>query len=295
MKLSSFRYIVPQAFKSIRSSGRITIAAIITITITLFLCSFFWLLLRNVDINASAIENDVRVVAYLDSTIDSTVEKNAIEQKIRQIGGVEEVEFISKEQGIESISDRFGDVDLVETLGGTNPLPDSYSITAMSVDYIPSIAEACEAIAGISIVRYGEGTVERLFTLTSTLREVGVVIMLLLAVSAITLIALSVQLTIISRNKEIMIMKWVGATNSFIRWPFFLEGLLLGVIGGLLSLACVLGSYVGVCDYISKTVPFLSLLALGDIWLPTTLFTLGAGLILGAIGSLLPMTRSMNV
>lgn len=295
MKISSFRYIVPQALKSIRSSGRITIAAVATITIALFLCTFFWMVLKNIDLNATIIEEDVCVVAYLDSTINTEVERNAIESQIRATGGVDTVTFISKEEGIESVSERFGDIDLDETLGGNNPLPDSYSITALSTDYIPSIAAACEQIDGISVVRYGEGTVEKLFTVTGTLREAGLVIMLMLAVAAVTLISMSVRLTIVARRKEIMIMKWVGATNSFIRWPFFLEGLILGVTGGLLALICVLACYAGSLDYITNTIPFISVLSFNEIWLPATLFTLGAGLLLGAIGSLLPMTRSLNV
>ena len=119
--------------------------------------------------------------------------------------------------------------------------------------------------------------------------------MLMLAVAAVTLISMSVRLTIVARRKEIMIMKWVGATNSFIRWPFFLEGLILGVTGGLLALICVLACYAGSLDYITSTIPFISVLSFNEIWLPATLFTLGAGLLLGAIGSLLPMTRSLNV
>lgn len=90
-------------------------------------------------------------------------------------------------------------------------------------------------------------------------------------------------------------MKWVGATNAFIRWPFFLEGLILGFLGSAVALGLVFLTYTGAIEYISNTVPFITVLPLSELWLNTSLFALGAGLLLGAIGSVVPISRALNV
>ncbi len=294
MKLYSFRYLGPQALKSMKANGWMTFAAIMTITISLFLCAFFWLILTNMDANATEIEEDVRVMAYIDSSVRQS-DYEEIEQQISWIDGVQKVTFISKEEGLESMSDRFGGIDLDATLGGANPLPDMYSVEAVSTAYVKNIAEQAAEIEGVSSVRYGEGTVERLFTLTNTLRQGGIIVMSLLGIAAVFLIAMSIRLTILNRRKEIMVMKWCGATDAFIRWPFFLEGLLLGIIGAVLALAFALLLYGQATDYLSSTISFITIMPLKYIWQNVTLFVLGCGVVLGAIGSIIPLTRFLRV
>ncbi|MEG2213397.1 MAG: FtsX-like permease family protein, partial [Clostridiales bacterium] len=143
--------------------------------------------------------------------------------------------------------------------------------------------------------RYGEGTVEKLFALTETMRKVGIAAMVLLALAAVVLIAMTIRLTVVARKKEVMVMKWVGATNAFIRWPFLLEGLLLGLFGGILALILVLLAYTNAGDYLANTISFVLVLDLSNIWQSAAVFTLGAGLILGICGSLLPLARFMDV
>lgn len=295
MKLKSFRYIGPQALKSMRNNGWMTTAAILTITISLFLCSFFWLLLVNVDNNATKIEDDVRVMAYIDYSVEDDATRDTLEQAILAVDGVDEVEYIPKEEGIESIAPYFNNIDILSTLNGNNPLPDMFSITAQDAEEVGTIAAAVGELEGIWQVRYGEGTVEKLFAVTDTLRKVGIGVMALLAVAAIVLIAMAIRLTIMARRKEIMVMKWVGATDAFIRWPFFLEGLLLGLLGSILALTLVLLLYTRAVDFVSGAIPFAVVLPLADIWGRAVLFTLGSGLTLGAIGSLLPLTRFLDV
>ena len=266
MKLKSFRYVGPQAVKSMAANGWMTVAAVLTITISLFLCTVFWLLLLNLDANATAVEDDIRVMVYLDTDIQSELQRGAIEEQLENLSGVAVLEFIPREEGLAALEERF--------------------------DYI---AAASAEIEGVEEVVYGQGTVERLITLTATLRQAGFAVMALLAIAAVVLIALSTRLTIMARRKEIMIMKWVGATNAFIRWPFFLEGLLLGLIGAALALGLVLLTYSNSIDYLRQTISFIELLPLSEIWLQTLCFTLAAGLLLGAIGSLLPLARFLDV
>lgn len=210
MKLKSFRYVGPQAVKSMAANGWMTVAAVLTITISLFLCTVFWLLLLNLDANAAAVEDDIRVMVYLDTDIQSELQRGAIEEQLENLGGVAALEFIPREEGLAAMEERFDYIDLEATLGGSNPLPDMYALTAVSPQDVAQIAAASAEIEGVEEVVYGQGTVERLITLTATLRQAGFAVMALLAIAAVVLIALSTRLTIMARRKEIMIMKWVG-------------------------------------------------------------------------------------
>ena len=295
MKLRSFRYVGPQAVKSMGKNGWLTVAAILTIAISLFLCAMFWLVLQNLDANVSQVEDDLSIMAYLDDSVDSSAKLKLVERQLTAIDGVDQVTLVTKDEGLASLSDRFGGVDLEETLGGDNPLPDMYNITAQEADDITTIAKLAENVEGVETVRYGEGTVEKLVALTNTLRRVGLVAMLMLALGGLVLIALSIRLAILGRRREIMVMKWVGATNAFIRWPFFLEGLLLGLIGAGLAIALSLLLYTRATDYLHNAISFIQVLPLEQIWMQTCGFLLGAGLLLGALGSLLPLSRFLDV
>ncbi|MBR2783249.1 MAG: permease-like cell division protein FtsX [Firmicutes bacterium] len=295
MKLRSFRYVGPQAIKSMGQNGWLTVAALLTITISLFLCAMFWLILVNLDANVALVEDDLSVMVYLEDSDHAQRDHALVEQQLKGIEGVDEVVLVTKDEGLASLSDRFGGVNLEETLGGDNPLPDMYRVTALDPEDITRIAAGAESISGVSNVRYGAGTVEKLMALTDTMRKVGLAVMSMLAAAALVLIALSIRLAIIARRREIRVMKWVGATNAIIRWPFFLEGLLLGLIGAVLAMGCCLLLYDKAADYMRHTIYFLQVLPLEDVWLQTGGFVLAAGVILGALGALLPLSRFLDV
>jgi len=295
MKLKSFRYVIPQTFKSLRLNGWMTFAAIMTVTISLFLCSIFWLMIMNIDANARDFESDVRVLAYIDDRVKEEVYP-AIEQRINRIAGVAEIEFVDRDAGLETLNKRFG-LDLKSTLGGSNPLPNMYSITAASTDDVEAVARAVALIPqiGVDNVKYGRESVQRLFALTSTMRKVGLAIMVLLGIAAVVLVAMTIRLTVLARKKEIMVMKWVGATNAFIRWPFFLEGVLLGLVGAALAAGLVLFCYQSAGQWLSSTISFVMMLSLQEIWFNTALFTLSAGILMGIFGSLISLARFLDV
>ena len=295
MKISSFRYIIPQTLKSMRLNGWMTFAAIMTVTISLFLCTLFWLMILNIDSNARDFENSVRILAYIDDWVPES-DYPALQKRIASIEGVAEVEYVDRDEGLATLSKRFG-ADLNKTLGGRNPLPNRYSISAVSTDAVEDVATAVEGIRqiGKGNVIYGKESVQKLFSLTNTMRRVGLVIMVLLAVAAVVLVAMSIRLTVFSRKKEIMVMKWVGATNAFIRWPFFLEGLLLGLIGSALAVGLVMFCYQSAGQWLSSTLAFVMMLDLQDIWFHTMLFTLAAGTLMGVFGSLISLSRFLDV
>lgn len=295
MKMSSFRYIIPQAFSSLKVNGWMTFAAIMTITISLFICSVFWLIIVNIDANATDIESQVEIVAYIKDGVAEAQYDN-IKASIEGIEGVTSIEFISKEAGMTNMSNRFGEnSDLISALGGENPLPDSYAIKAATPEQVATIAQIIGSMDQIESVRYGQGTVEKLFSLTDAMRKAGIAIMILLGIGAIVLVAMAIRLTVYARRREVMVMKWVGATNAFIRWPFLIEGILLGFFGAVIASigSMIVYSFAG--DYLATAVSFLSIIEPQQLWWQVFGFTTLAGIVMGAFGSIISVARFLDV
>ena len=292
MKLTGARYIIPAAFSSMRKNFWMTTVAVLTVMIALFLCSVFWILVVNVDANATQMESDIEIIAYLSEDI-SPVTQLQLEQNIPKLSGYLSMTFISKEEGMEQLSQKFSGA--LEALDGDNPLPDSYSIKAIAPEYVASIAQSVEEMDGVDKVRYGSGSVEQIFSFTSTMREAGVAIMILLGIASIVLIAMSIRISVYSRQKEIMVMKWIGSTDAFIRWPFLLEGIFVGFLGSLLALLLAYFTYGQVLDYLTETLPFMVFLSPAQAFAGVGVIMLLAGVLMGAIGSAISVARFLDV
>ena len=292
MKLTGARYIIPAAFSSMRKNFWMTTVAVLTVMIALFLCSVFWILVVNVDANATQMESDIEIIAYLSEDI-SPVTQLQLEQNIPKLSGYLSMTFISKEEGMEQLSQKFSGA--LEALDGDNPLPDSYSIKAIAPEYVASIAQSVEEMDGVDKVRYGSGSVEQIFSFTSTMREAGVAIMILLGIASIVLIAMSIRISVYSRQKEIMVMKWIGSTDAFIRWPFLLEGIFVGFLGSLLALILAYFTYGQVLDYLTETLPFMIFLSPAQAFSGVGVIMLLAGILMGAIGSSISVARFLDV
>lgn len=292
MKLSSFRYILPMTFSSMRKNILMTLVSVLTVAIALTLCGCFWLLVVNVDANASQMEDDIEILAYLDDA-NSSVTDLKIDQDIRKLEGVLSVTYIPKEQGMEILSQKFSGA--LQALEGENPLPDSYTVKAIAPEYVASIAASIEKMTGITKVRYGEGTVEQIFSFTNTIRKIGLIIMALLGIAAVVLIAMSIRIAVYSRQKEIMVMKWIGSTNAYIRWPFLLEGILVGLIGSVLALGLTYFAYGAALDYMITTLPFMIFLTPAEAFGGVMWILLGAGVLMGALGSSISVARFLDV
>ena len=154
------------------------------------------------------------------------------------------MELVTKEEGLRQLNEQFGkDHDLIAAMGGENPLPDYLLVRAEDPEKVPVLAQKIEALDYIESVDYGQGVVERLFSLTNWIRVGGLVTIILLAAATVFLIAITIRITIFARKKEIEIMQCVGATRWFIRCPFFLEGMFLGFTGSLIACITLYFSY----------------------------------------------------
>lgn len=220
-----------EGLKNLGRNGWMTFASISSVTIMLFVVGVFLLLLLNINEFMSSVEDDVEIRAYVELTA-SAEEQEELYEELQDIHHVEGVTYLDRDQGLEDLIESLGDQgESFESLRDENPLNDLFVISAEEPQQTGAVAEEVEGLQNVERVDYGQQVVDQLFTFTNILRIAGLVLVLGLMFTAMFLISNTIKLTIIARRKEIQIMKLVGATNGFIRWPFFVEGILHGMIG----------------------------------------------------------------
>ncbi|MDO3412040.1 permease-like cell division protein FtsX [Saccharibacillus sp. CPCC 101409] len=288
--------------KNVFRNGWMSVASMLSIVVSLMLLGVALLLVLNLDRAADRIDKQVEISVYLNLEI-TKAETDIIEQQIREMPEVQDMTFVSKEEGLETMRQSLGDA-MVKGYeeNGTNPLPDMFKVQVIEATTVPFVAEKISALNDsnpdkpVYDVDYGKGTAEKLFKWTQAIRTVGVVIVLALGLMAMFLIANTIKVTIIARRREIAIMKLVGATNRFIRWPFLIEGVLVGMTGAAITLAILLYGYYRVeLAYSGWDTTQFTPLPLGDLWIWFSVLILGLGFLIGAWGSTISIRKFLKV
>lgn len=295
MKIRTIGYFFRQALTSLGRNLWMSLAAVATIAITLFIVGMITLLVTNAELIAGTLESEVEIVAFLDVDVDHS-QALAVGEQIKAIRGVAGVELVTKEEGLAMLNQRFGnDHDLLAALGGVNPLPHLYRVKAQAPEYVESIAKTLGQVQYVDKVDYGQGVVEKLFAVVRWVRIIGLGLVVLLSLGAIFLVSTTIRLAVFARRKEINIMKYVGATDWFIRWPFFIEGMVLGCVGGLLAVGFLYGAYDFLLANFKQNLPFIPLLMDLNAILKILGSLVAAGTLVGAVGSLISVRRFLQV
>ncbi|MCY9665065.1 permease-like cell division protein FtsX [Paenibacillus alginolyticus] len=305
MKISTVSRHLREGTKNVVRNGWMTFASISSIAISLFILGVFVLITLNVNDIAGQIEKQVEINVYLEVNT-SQDQMKALETQIQAIHEVKSIKFVSKEEGLVYLRQKLGEsgkalLDGFE--GDNNPLNDAFTIEVNDPRNVAFVADQISALnigkdpKPIYKVNYGKGTVEALFKVTQIVRWIGIGIVILLSFTAVFLIANTIKITILARRKEISIMKLVGATNSFIRWPFFIEGALLGFIGSVIPTAIILGGYWKLLNTSSLNLNLLmvELTPFGKIAPTMTALLLGIGMVIGIWGSLISVRKFLRV
>lgn len=250
MKFSTLVRHIREGVKNVFRNGWMSFASIGSIVVSLFVLGVFMLLALNVNQWADQFDSQVQVNVYLESEIGQS-KIDELKTRIGNIAEVKQVTFVSKEEGLEKLREDL-DEDVKGALDGykdSNPLPDSFEVELFDAQQVSYVAKQIlafnetDADKPIISVKYGQGYVEKLFRITNAVRNVGLVVVAGLAVMAMFLISTTIKMTILARRREIGIMKLVGATNNFIRWPFFIEGIVIGLAGSGITTALLLYGY----------------------------------------------------
>lgn len=295
MKFNTAKRHLREGSKNIFRNGWMTIASIGAVTVTLILVGVFLAVVFNLNQFASNIESDVEMSVYLDPTLAED-QVQSIQDQLESIDKVGSVTYSSKEEQLNQLMEDMGQTewDLFEQ---DNPLSDTYIVKTSDPHDIASVSDEISELDGVDKVDYGQGTVENLFAVNKYARIIGAVLIVGLVFTAIFLISNTIKITIIARSREIGIMKLVGATNSFIRWPFFIEGLLLGVLGAIVPVALVLGGYYYLSNNLTDniSITFVEILPYAPFAFQLAGILLAIGAIIGVWGSVMSVRKFLKV
>lgn len=273
----------------------LSISSIGIVTVSLLLLGSSLLLVVNAEKLAQSVESSVEITAFLEENVGKP-EQAKIEEAIKDNPHVEKVEFISKEEALKEMKKSFGDrADILESLEDSNPLPDAFRVKTTQAETVPATAKALESIKGVEQVRYGQGVVEKLLNITHWVRMASMAALALLTLAAGFLIATTIRMSVFARRREIGIMKILGATNWFVRFPFMLEGIVLGLTGGLLAVLVVDLGYISLTDKLKISLPFLQLVNDPNVILPILGSMVGLGVLIGALGSWFSLRKFLRV
>ena len=239
------------AFQNIWRNGVMSISSIFAVTITLLLIGVIGVLALNVQDMSSSIEEGVRIYVKLERDIDSATEQ-AIGDEIKSIKGVEKVTFFTKDQELDKLIDKQGEDGgrLFESYRNDNPLGAAYEVEAKDASKLANISDKISGIAGVNTVNYGGESTQDMVKTLQTIRTGGTIFVVALAVVALFMIANTIKITITARQTEISIMRMVGASNWYIRIPFMLEGMLIGLIGAIIPVIVLVFGYGMIYDYV---------------------------------------------
>lgn len=304
MSFKTFLRHLREGFKNVFRNGWMSVASITSIVVSLFVLGVFILLVLNVNAIADKADSQVQINVHLALNIDEKL-RQTVESEIGSMPEVSKITFVSKEQGLKDFRESMGK-DAAELLEGfdqdNNPLPDKLIVEVVEPTTVPFVAEKIDALnqthaeQPIYKVNYGKGSVETLFKITRAVRNIGFIFVAGLGLMSMFLISNTIRVTILARRKEISIMKLVGATNYFIRWPFFIEGALIGLIGSLITSGVLYAGYSSLVSSVQgDPLLGLALIPFGKIWMLLCSLLVALGMLIGIWGSTVSIRKFLKV
>lgn len=295
--MTSIIYYFREAFVSFKRNGIMSLAAITTVAISLFFLGFFLIVALIFNAKFGGLEAEANINVYLkdDITIEQT---KTVHNKIMVMKEVDSATYVSKTEALRRFKVRMKDSPgLLDALSG-NPLPASYEVkfkdeykNAESVDKLKTLLKNNKAVDEI----IGQEIVKRLFAIANIARWIFVSIIALMCFAGIILIVNSIRLAIYARRKEIEIMRLVGASNWFIRWPFVIEGMMSGMLGALAASLFLFIANSQLFQRIETMIPFMKFSVNTQTFMYVTLGLFGVGIIIGAAGSMLALRRFLKI
>lgn len=270
------------------------LTSVLAITAMMLILGLFFVAFVNVDLFAKTINQDYNVVqVYLKDGNKENVNTEA-EQTLKSMDGVESIEFVSKEKALDTLKERWGDNGYLLDNLQDNPLPNSYLVYVSDKDAASSVAEASKDIIGVDDVVFYQDTIEKLAQVTRFIELGSIVAMAFLIIVSIIIVANTIKLTVFNREKEIGIMKYLGATDWFVRAPFIWGGIIIGIISAGISTGLVYLIYSKVVDIVGGDITrILSVTVVPAQYLITNLMLifvcLGVGI--GVCGSIISIRK----
>ncbi len=302
MKWSSFRYLAKQGLHNMVRNRLMTFASVGVLTVCLIITGVAGLFTANMNSLMDYLGSQNLLVVYPQEDLDEAGLAQ-LDSELRSISGLLEVTYVSKDEALEMMRESMGDqgelFDVFE--GEENPFLANYRVVLQDVSQMGEIIPQLEAISGVDEVTYPAQLPEMFVSLHKAVTIISVGLVVVLGFVSVVVISNTIRLTVFARRKEINIMKYVGATNGFIRLPFFVEGIVVGLIAGVLSAALVLGGYQLLVIYSVDFTGFMGqmiadiLLPLEQVWWAVLAAFLVFGSLIGSVGTATSIRKYLKV
>ena len=295
--MNRIMYNLKQAFLQIGRNKGMSLASVFAITAMMLILGLFFVVTVNINLFTEMVKSDYDQVEIflLDST--TTEEAQQIMDDFEEQKSVKKVEYRTKDDALKIMKSRWGESSYLLDSLGDNPLPNSILITVSSLEGAGDITEYAAGMEGVEDVKYYQETVEKLTKVTNFLQIAALIIMAFLVVVSVVVVSNTIKLTVFARAREISIMKFVGATNWFIRGPFLAEGFIIGVFASLVSAGITFAIASKVVDIIGvqvMTILSSPLVPAGYLSMNLICIFLAMGISIGAWGSIISMSRFLD-
>ena len=299
LKLQIFKNTIKQGFEGMWRNRGMGIASISSISAVLMILGIILILILSINnfvLDTTTKFDEIQV--FLEDDLSDDILSN-IEDTAKKNPGVISIMFQSKDQALKQFKDEWGEeAYLLDGLENNNPLPDSYIIQVEDIKYAENVVKSLKTLDGIEEVKYDKDVIDKLLIVANYIRFGGLIVIGILVFVSIFIISNTIKLTVASRRREINIMKYVGATNNYIRGPFIMEGILFGLIGAVVSIFIVYLGYEYFFDLVNERLYSLFavfLVAPKLIFKDIAIIFSAIGVGIGGLGSLLSLKRFLNV
>ncbi|MBE7042196.1 MAG: ABC transporter permease [Ruminococcaceae bacterium] len=298
MKLRSFSYLIKEGFKGLWYNRLMSIASIMTVSASLIVFSLFLILGMNVEHLIEQVRSEYELLVVIDESADEATIQG-IGKAIGAMHEVGEVRLVTKEEGLEDLKATMDNPELLEGLELDNPLRNTYRVSLKNLSKSVEVMEDISLISGVVKINSNQEAVTALQNITKVVNMVGFWLFVLLMVISIAIITNTIRLAVYARRKEINVMKFIGATNWFIRWPFMVEGIVIGLIAAALSFGIVYGGYyyvsVSFQDLVGGGLADLKLIETWTIMQWVAISVVVLGVFSGMTGSVISVRKHMKV
>ena len=299
MKFNTIGYLIGEGFRNTFKNKKSTLSAMLVMCISMLLFGFFFILGENVNHIMGTVEDAQAIQVFIvEGTSDEEI--GTLGDKIKQIDGVDstKVKFLPSEEGFEQYIEKYGDkAYLFEPYKDT--VTDSYIINFTDLKLAKEVEVKINELENVKKITSANETMEKLVSITNGIRIVTILILAGLVIGAIFIISNTIKLTVYARRKEISIMKYVGATNSFIRWPFIVEGIIIGILAACISILVVGGGYKIIATKLLASTVIqnlgITLVSFGDMFNMIIIIYMILGIGIGVLGSSLSMRKYLEV
>ena len=297
MRFNVINYLIGEGVRNLFKNKKSTMSSLMIMCATMLVFGLFFVIGENINafVENVAEAQEIRVNLKINAT-ESEIEE--VGNEILAIDGVRNAEFVSKDDAIKYMEDLLGS-DAVEEYKERNIFPVAYNVTLTDLSLNDEVQNEIKQIPQVDDIVSSNQLIAQILRLAKGVKYVTAGILALLIIISVSIISNTIKLTVHARRKEISIMKYVGATNSFIRWPFLVEGIIIGVIAGLLSVGIVGLVYIGIANQLSATdlleTVLWKLLDFKDMFNLILMVYLGLGIGIGALGSGISMRKYLEV